>query len=483
MAIIIGEFVNILLEDSMPTKERNALDDDEFGIPELRKYPLHDKKHVLQAIRMFNHVEKKYEAELADNILDAMERYHISTDVVGDKNRLKKYIKEETTYVQEALLQDNTPTELKKLKEKLRELIDIKSGIDDTRDVVQKVKDTIRNRDYSSSEKDLIFKSCNRLGIKIFGYANTSTNIKGIETNNNHKIIGGYKNYIITIRFIGAKGVLSIPIGGFKINYDANKSDIPKGVAFDMLNMLTPNVTKVKSTRRSIKVSGWSESIDSAYPRLSHKYTYSDKYSVKKNPGGFSITLSSLKAFKENSLMMAALPPTPSYDPNAVYVVNYTKKNTFVKDYAICKDKMSSIFITKDGKPINISLSEFKEMATDIKVYKYNDECDFNNVLESWVGVDNIELDHRFTRVPSYVDELNSISECIINSAPKSGMVHEVYCPAIQLVNLNVNESVVHYYRDIDGVFAQNINTLSRSASYKSVEDIPESTINLLQNI
>ena len=46
MSIIIGEFVTIL-EDSMSTKERNSLDNSEFGIPELRKYPLHDKKHTL----------------------------------------------------------------------------------------------------------------------------------------------------------------------------------------------------------------------------------------------------------------------------------------------------------------------------------------------------------------------------------------------------------------------------------------------------
>ena len=49
--------------------------------------------------------------------------------------------------------------------------------------------------------------------------------------------------------------------------------------------------------------------------------------------------------------------------------------------------------------------------------------------------------------------------------------------------NLNINETVINYYRDIDGVFAQNIHTLDRSASYKSVLDIPESTINLLQKL
>lgn len=481
MGIIYGEYINetFIEENSMSSKERNALEDDDFGIPELRKYPLHDKKHVKQAVIMFNHVEKKYEAELADNILDAMERYHISTDIVGEKNRLKKYIKEEVTYVSEALFEDTTPGEIKRLKEKLKELIGDKSGIKDDEDVVQTVRDTIRNRDYSPHEKDLIFKACNKLGIKIFGYANTSTNIKGIETNNNHQIIGGYRDYIITVKFLGIKGVLSIPVTGFRVNYNAKNSEVPKGVAFDMISMMAPNVTKVKSTRRAIKVSAWSESVDSAFPRLVHKYMSSNKYSVKKNPGGFSVTLSIYKHFKENSLVAAALPPT-NYNPNSVYVINYMKKNTFENSLAICKDKMSDIFVFEERKPKHVSLTEFKELATNVRVYEYDGDKSFEELKD----VHNLALlNHPLNRVPCYLDELNSIEECIINSAPKSGFVNEIYCPIIPLVDLNVNESVVHYYRDIDGVFAQNIDTLDRSASYKSVEDIPESTIYLLQNL
>ena len=35
---------------------------------------------------------------------------------------------------------------------------------------------------------------------------------------------------------------------------------------------------------------------------------------------------------------------------------------------------------------------------------------------------------------PIRPEAVNSIEECIINSAPKSGIVHEVYCPIIPLV-------------------------------------------------
>ena len=148
MGIIYGEFINesYMEEEAMTSKERNELEDDDFGIPELRKYPLHDKKHVEQAIKMFNHVEKKYESELADNLLDAMERYHISTDVVGEKNRLRKYIKEETTYVSEGLIwNDNTPSDIKDLKETIKTLIDKNTEDKDLKDHINTIKDLTKN--------------------------------------------------------------------------------------------------------------------------------------------------------------------------------------------------------------------------------------------------------------------------------------------------------------------------------------------------
>lgn len=72
--------------------ERSELPDKAFGIPEERKYPLHDEKHVRSAIKLFNHVEPKYENELAGNIIRKMKKYNISASMVGSNNRLKKYI-------------------------------------------------------------------------------------------------------------------------------------------------------------------------------------------------------------------------------------------------------------------------------------------------------------------------------------------------------------------------------------------------------
>ena len=72
------------------------------------------------------------------------------------------------------------------------------------------------------------------------------------------------------------------------------------------------------------------------------------------------------------------------YQPNAVYIVNYLMKNTFESDFAVCKDKMSDIFICKDGKPKHISLTEFREMISECKVYKLHDG------IVNYYGMDHI---------------------------------------------------------------------------------------------
>ena len=81
-------------ETPISSEKRNSLDDNEFGIPELRKYPLDTKERVKSAIRFFNYVDDEHEEELAKNILKAMKKFGISTDIIGPKNRLKNYITE-----------------------------------------------------------------------------------------------------------------------------------------------------------------------------------------------------------------------------------------------------------------------------------------------------------------------------------------------------------------------------------------------------
>lgn len=64
-------------EAVLSTKERDELKDSEFGIPELRQYPLNDEVHVKQAVKMFSHAPKKYRKELAKRIIAKANKFGI----------------------------------------------------------------------------------------------------------------------------------------------------------------------------------------------------------------------------------------------------------------------------------------------------------------------------------------------------------------------------------------------------------------------
>ena len=97
-------------------KKRSELPDEVFGIPQERKYPMPDEKHTRSAIKLFNHVEPKYEEQLAKAVIKNMKKYNIDGSVVGPNNRLRKYLPKDTIqedYVYETAIQDfKTPEEL-----------------------------------------------------------------------------------------------------------------------------------------------------------------------------------------------------------------------------------------------------------------------------------------------------------------------------------------------------------------------------------
>lgn len=71
---------------------RTQLPDEVFGIPQERKYPMPDRRHTISAIKLFNHVEDKYEEQLAKTVIKNMKKYNIDSSMVGENNRLKKYL-------------------------------------------------------------------------------------------------------------------------------------------------------------------------------------------------------------------------------------------------------------------------------------------------------------------------------------------------------------------------------------------------------
>lgn len=73
----LEEFNHFFGEAKLTTEKRNDLDDSQFGIPELRKYPLYDKQHVLSAVTYFGKAEAKYKPELARRIVKRAKELNI----------------------------------------------------------------------------------------------------------------------------------------------------------------------------------------------------------------------------------------------------------------------------------------------------------------------------------------------------------------------------------------------------------------------
>ena len=55
--------------DKLTANERKELDTSEFGIPQLREFPIHDAAHVRAAEAYFRYAPEEYKAQLARNIL------------------------------------------------------------------------------------------------------------------------------------------------------------------------------------------------------------------------------------------------------------------------------------------------------------------------------------------------------------------------------------------------------------------------------
>ena len=70
---------------------RDNLKDNEFGIPEDRKYPLDSKKHVMSAIKLFGHAKESKKKALAERIKSAADKYNIN---IPEKTQVSKYLSE-----------------------------------------------------------------------------------------------------------------------------------------------------------------------------------------------------------------------------------------------------------------------------------------------------------------------------------------------------------------------------------------------------
>lgn len=96
--------------NEITTKERNRIDEEDFGLPKQRKYPLDTPAHVRSAVKFFNYASKEDEKELAKNLNKAIKKFNLKIQV-GDANRFSKYytnpVKESTVEEQSQIFDVN----------------------------------------------------------------------------------------------------------------------------------------------------------------------------------------------------------------------------------------------------------------------------------------------------------------------------------------------------------------------------------------
>lgn len=92
--VVYRDNYQIVVRGEAMESVRSELPDSEFGLPDKRKYPLHDSAHVQSAIKFFNYVSEEDEKELAKNILKKIDEYDMKGEIsVTKKNRFFKYAK------------------------------------------------------------------------------------------------------------------------------------------------------------------------------------------------------------------------------------------------------------------------------------------------------------------------------------------------------------------------------------------------------
>lgn len=144
-------------EAAMKSATRNKLSDDQFGLPEDRKYPLNDAKHVRLAVKMFGHCEEGKRKKLAGNILKAAEKHGVSIKV-GKNNPMVEY-------VPETMVEAAAPN--KKLKTKIEKSLK-SAGLDHAAKVFVDASGKVSVKTYSGDVSDAdikrIEKICNSFG-------------------------------------------------------------------------------------------------------------------------------------------------------------------------------------------------------------------------------------------------------------------------------------------------------------------------------
>ena len=186
--------------------------------------------------------------------------------------------------------------------------------------------------------------------------------------------------------------------------------------------------------------------------------------------------------------------------PDSVYIVNYMQNNVFSghkeQKQAICKKGMNQMYTTKNGKSVPVDKNKFKEEASDVSVFKFKGSpfLSYDKIIESAIqdsdyyslltgddisSPEYIKYDNRFIEEEPYTEYLDDITSCIESSIIGTQFSEEY--PYMKVLTESVDGRCWNYYNDINGYFVMNELTGLRSPSYDSIEEIPESQIQVIE--
>lgn len=414
-------------EAKLDSKERKALSDDEFGLPEKRKFPLNDKKHVLLAIKFFNRCDKKDQEELAKNIFKAMKKYDIPMDAIGKNNKLRNYMKES---VNEGLFsRDNDPH--KKIINKYDK--------GRPKALSNKIYNICKN-EFCPLLEDTIENICTEPSYIKFNHSKEDVELYYVSLECSTEDRNNISKFLKNISIKGTKSLLPKSIKDVCIlEYNNSIYWISQKCEYENNNTIIefgPLYTKVEAELSGISVKD-----------ISKVYSSGITFSVNTVTPEFIQIISDFGYYYPDRIMdilkSAGYTTSSKGLLKSVYVFNKSVKESAIEEMY-------------PGNPI-VGLNTEKEMIVDNMM---------NNAFTS------LEIDEDIIEKC-----LRATTEALMNN------MDNFYVPYIPYIQEYCNMDMsIGFYKDLNGVFVMNESTGLRSPSYKEVDDIDDRTILYITN-
>lgn len=85
------DYINYIKEESY-IQESSISSVKEYALPEKKLYPIDSYDHVVNTIKLFNVIDSKYHSIIAENVVNAMNKYNVPLSVIGKNNKIRNYI-------------------------------------------------------------------------------------------------------------------------------------------------------------------------------------------------------------------------------------------------------------------------------------------------------------------------------------------------------------------------------------------------------